>query len=174
MRAPVDRGRLEAFMERLGRDVGDPGRVYLTGGATALLYGWRVSTVDIDLKLEPESRTVYEALPRLKDQLDLNIELASPGDFIPELPGWRDRSLFIGKHGPLHFFHYDPYAQALSKIERDHVRDRGDVAALIDLGLVEPAKALELFARIEPELIRFPAIDPPSFRARVEAVFRGR
>jgi hypothetical protein len=39
-------------MEGLGRHARGPGRVYLTGGATALLEGWRASTVDVDLKLE--------------------------------------------------------------------------------------------------------------------------
>jgi hypothetical protein len=32
---------------------------------------------------------------------------------------------------------------------------------------VEPAKGREYFARIEPELYRFPAIDPPSFARAV-------
>ena len=39
---------------------------------------------------------------------------------------------------------------------------------MIARGLVDPVRALELFNRIEPELYRFPAIDPRSFRARVE------
>jgi hypothetical protein len=39
---------------------------------------------------------------------------------------------------------------------------------MVDRGLVEPARALELFAAIEPLLFRYPAIDPAGFRARVE------
>ena len=39
---------------------------------------------------------------------------------------------------------------------------------MIARGLVEPGRARSLFDQIEPELYRFPAIDPASFRARVE------
>jgi len=85
-----------------------PGRCYLTGGATAVLLGWRATTVDV--------------------------------------------------------------AQALSKLERDHARDREDVRALVASGLVQPARLLAYFDEIEPSLYRFPAIDPAAFRARVESL----
>jgi hypothetical protein len=35
---------------------------------------------------------------------------------------------------------------------------------------LEPAQLLELHESIEPDLFRYPAIDPPSFRARVKSV----
>lgn len=37
-------------------------------------------------------------------------------------------------------------------------------------GQVEPAKLLELFEGIEPELFRFQAVDPASLRAAVESI----
>ena len=110
---------------------------------------------------------------RRKERLSINIELASPGDFIPELPGWRERSQFIVREGKISFLHYDFYAQALSKIERSHSRDLGDVREMIARKLVLPEKLLELFMLIEPVLYRYPALDPASFRARVESVARG-
>jgi len=60
-------------------------------------------------------------------------------------------------------------AQALAKLERGHDRDLDDADEMLRRGLVERERLLELFAEIEPELYRFPAIDPPSFRRRVEA-----
>lgn len=39
-------------MEALGQHSRGPGRVYLTGGATAVLKGWRDSTVAIEPRLE--------------------------------------------------------------------------------------------------------------------------
>lgn len=98
----------------------------------------------------------------------MNIELACPSDFIPELPGWEGRSPCIGREGPLSFYHYDFYAQALSKIERGHAQDREDVRAMIDRGLVVPAALRQHFDEIEPFLYRYPAIHPPSFRKAVE------
>lgn len=61
---------------------------------------------------------LFRALPQLKEELEINIELASPDPFIPELPGWQERSLFVAREGRLSFYHYDLFAQALAKIER--------------------------------------------------------
>jgi hypothetical protein len=108
----------------------------------------------------------------LKNELFLNVELASPADFIPLPEGWRERSPFVAREGRVSFGHFDPLSQALAKLERDHARDRTDVAALLEHGLVERRRLLEAFGEIEPELYRFPAIDPRAFRARVEAVAR--
>ncbi|MDA0323934.1 MAG: hypothetical protein O2923_14630 [Verrucomicrobia bacterium] len=155
-------------MQELGKLAGASGNVYFTGGATALLMNWRESTIDIDIKLDPEPKGVFSRIADLKDQLDINVELASPDHFIPELPGWRERSMFIARHGDISFFHYDCYSQALAKIERWHDRDRIDVQAMLAQGLVKKRKLAELFESIGPELIRYPAIDPESFRVRVE------
>lgn len=172
MRPPLDREKLEQFLSSLGRKVRGEGRIYLTGGATALLHGWRPMTIDIDLKADPEPAGLFEALAVLKEELSVNVELAAPDQFIPPLPGWRDRSLFIGRYGRLDFFHYDPYSQALAKLERGHARDMVDVSAMLVSGLVRPDKLLEWFSRIEADLIRYPAIDPASFRLSVDTFLR--
>ncbi len=155
-------------MASLGREVKDEVRVFLVGGATAVLYGWRVTTVDVDLKLVPENDDVLRALPALKERLRMNVELASPLDFIPVLDDWMDRSPFVAQHGRVQFRHFDLHAQALAKIERDHVQDRADVAAMFDRGLISAKTLSGYFAAIEPLLYRYPALDPPSFKARVD------
>jgi len=169
MRHPADIAALTAFMRHLGAGSGRNARVYLTGGATAVLLGWRSSTIDVDIHIEGDSDPLLRAIPKLKDQLSINVELACPADFIPELPGWRERSRFIERDGVVDFFHYDFYAQVLAKIERGHNLDLVDVRAMLDRGDVEPQRARQLFAAIEPQLYRYPAIDPPSFRAKVAA-----
>ncbi len=47
MRGLADAGQIEEFMRSLGRAAKVEGRVYLTGGATAVLEGWRASTIDV-------------------------------------------------------------------------------------------------------------------------------
>jgi hypothetical protein len=167
----ADRARIDSLLQALGREAGADGAAYLTGGATAVLVGWRPTTVDVDILFEPESDQLLRAVARLKDELRVNVELASPGDFIPLAEGWRERSIFVARHGRLSFFHFDPYAQALAKLERAHAQDLGDVRALIAEGLIERSVALRLFEEIEPQLYRFPALDPKSFRAEVERAF---
>lgn len=174
MRRLTDADALRRLMRALGNRAVSPGRVYFTGGATAILLQWRPSTIDVDLRLDPDQDAVLRAIADLKDALDINIELAAPSDFIPELPGWRDRSLFIAREGLLDFFHYDFYAQCLSKIERGHATDAGDVQSMLVNGLVDRARLAELFAAIEPHLYRYPAIDVAAFRRRVNEVVAAR
>ncbi len=102
-------------MRELAASARGPGKVYFTGGATALLLGFREQTIDIDLKLDPEPAGAFEAIARLKNQLDVNVELASPDDFIPTVPDWRSRSPRIASFGQVEFFHYDLALQALAK-----------------------------------------------------------
>jgi hypothetical protein len=170
MREPVTADRLQKFMKTLAAAVSMPGRVYLVGGATSVLLGWRPSTIDVDLKLIPETDELLRSLPALKERLQVNIELASPADFIPELPGWEERSRFIQQEGKLTFFHYDFYAQALAKIERGHTKDLQDVEAFFKNRLVEPDLLLNLFSGIENQVYRYPDLDAGSFRRAVERV----
>lgn len=172
MRSETDKLKLAAFMVALGKATTGPGRIYLTGGATAVWHGWRAMTIDIDLKPDPEPAGFFEALAQLKNVLDINIELAAPDEFIPPLPGWRERSLFIERQGLIDFYHYDAYSQALAKIQRGHPRDLDDVTAMIKAGLVRLEQLPQWFAEIEPQLLRFPAIDPAAFRAAVSEFCR--
>lgn len=103
-------------MRHLGSAVRSPGRIYLVGGSSAVLVGWRETTVDVDLKLDPEPAGAFEAL---------------------------------------------------AKIERGHTQDSADVGAMGKRGLIRAAQLLALFEAIEPALIRYPALDPASFRERV-------
>jgi len=170
MRQKVTAARLEEFMRALGSGVTDAARVYLVGGASSVLLGWRDSTIDVDLKLVPENDEILRKLSSLKERLQLNIELASPDDFIPQLPGWQERSRFIRQEGKLTFLHYDFYAQALAKIERGHEIDLRDVQDLIKGKLIEPSRLLVLSSQIEDQLHRYPALDAASFRRAVESV----
>jgi hypothetical protein len=168
MRPLVDRARLERFLSELARRADEPARLYLVGGATALLHGWRGSTVDIDLRLEPESSPLLRALPELKEALQVNVELATPLDFLPPLPGWAERSRFVRQDGKLAVFEFDFYAQALAKIERGHAQDLEDVGQMLAGRLVEPRRLRELFDAIAPEFHRFPTSDPAAFREDLE------
>ena len=70
-------------MRAAGRAARHDGICYLTGGSSAVLLGWRQSTLHIDVRFEPEQDEVLRELPRLKRELQINVELASPGEFIP-------------------------------------------------------------------------------------------
>jgi hypothetical protein len=67
----------------------------------------------------PDLEELLCALPAIEERLAISMELASPSDFISELPGWRDRSPLLFNEGSVSIHHFDPYSQALSKIESD-------------------------------------------------------
>ena len=168
MRSNVDSQKIEQLMKALGREARGSGCIYFTGGASALLIGWRSSTVDIDIRLDPEPLGIFQAIAKLKQELDINIELASPQDFLPPLPEWRDRSIFIGRYGEISFYHYDFTAQALAKISRGYNRDIDDVQAMYEQKLFSLEKLRDCFEAITSELIRFPSLNPEILRNRIK------
>ncbi len=173
MRPRVDELRLRELARRLGAVAVGEVTVYLTGGASAVLEGWRASTVDVDVRFEPDSDELLRALPALKEELQVSIELASPPDFIPELPGWRERSPLVLREGTVSVRHFDFYSQVLAKVERGLEQDERDVQTMLDRGLVRAERVRELFAEIEPELYRYPSIHPGRFRERLTAALAG-
>ncbi len=166
MRRELNIDLLKEFFKEFAKPFKSQCSVYILGGASALVYGWRASTHDIDLKIIPDGEA-FNIIAKLKDTLSVNIELASPDDFIPELPQWQERSVFIDRYAKVDFLHFDFYSQALSKIERGFERDLIDVRSMYDYGLIGIEKLLILFHQIEPNLIKYPAIDPKSFKKKV-------
>jgi hypothetical protein len=59
MRPNVDPQKLKRLMQVLGREAQGSGSIYFTGGASALLIGWRSSTTDVDICLDPEPPGIF-------------------------------------------------------------------------------------------------------------------
>jgi hypothetical protein len=169
MRQKITKEKLERFMTELARRTSGRGTIYFTGGSTALLLGIRDQTIDIDIKVDPEPRGLFEAIAGLKNELDINIELAAPDDFIPTPSDWRNLAVPITTIGGLSFSHYDFVMQALAKIERGFAKDIDDVTALVRRGFVSVDDIRKRFRDIEPNVLRYPGIDSNSFSLKVEA-----
>lgn len=167
MRSNVNLEKIKILMQALGREAQSSGCIYFTGGTSALIIGWRESTIDVDIRLDPEPQGVFQAIAKLKNQLDINVELASPQDFLPPLPGWRERSLFISKCGQVSFYHYDFTSQALSKLSRGFDRDIKDVQAMYSYQLFPLKDLVDGLEAITPQLIRYPSLNPEAIRNRV-------
>ena len=67
---PVTAPLLREFIATLDADC----RVYLTGGASAILLGWRASTAAIDLQLAEQSERVLRSIAALKERLGIGVE----------------------------------------------------------------------------------------------------
>jgi hypothetical protein len=141
-------------------------RVYFVGGATAVLQGWRTSTIDADLYAGKDA--IFHDIQNIKERLKLNIEFARPEDFVPALAGSDDRHVFIETAGNVSFYHYDPYAQLLSKVVRGFNRDLEDAKGFLDSGLVDPGRFRALVGEIsDAAYSKYPSL---SRRAVLDAV----
>jgi len=175
MRPDVARTDIEQFLHDLGRMVRHPGRIYLAGG-TALVHclvrGANARTADIDLKLDvTDLNEVENAVRQLKVRLAVNVEIASPADFIPLPTTWEAHSRYVGRYGPLDVFYFDFTTLALAKIERGQARDLQDIALLKQQGLIERAELEGAFQEILPQIGhgRFFNIDPTLFAQKFAA-----
>lgn len=110
---------------------------------------------------------MFEVISSLKNELDLNIELASPDNFLPPPSDWREKSLPIQLVGDVAYFHYDFRAQALAKIERAHQQDLSDVSQLLRRSVINKDELLAVFQEIKSDLVRYPAIDPEQFEQKL-------
>ena len=158
-RKPLDQMKLQSFISEFLRESKGKGNIYLTGGACAVMYGWRSSTIDIDLKADPEPDSFYRILQELKNRLEVNLEIASPDLFVPAIPGWQTRSIWITGLKEVNFYHFDFYSQALAKLARGHPRDLIDVDGMIRSQLITRSRLSELFQDAIPLLERYPALE---------------
>jgi len=149
MRHDLTKERLRALMREIARTAprGGPYRVFLVGGGTAVYAGWRSSSIDADLFSDEES--VFRDIQAIKERLNVNVEFARPEQFVPALRGSVDRHLFIETVGRVSYYHYDPYAQVLSKIVRGFERDLDDARQFVASGMVDTAKLRTLVEDIE-------------------------
>ena len=170
MRNKLTRVELSDLMEELARSArrNRKYRIFLVGGGTAVLEGWRESTIDADLYAEQDE--IFRDIQAIKERLEINVEFARPEDFVPPLSGSENRHVFIRTVGNVSFYHYDPYAQLLSKIIRGFARDLADAKAFLDGGMVDPATFSTLVHAI-PETVyaKYPTLSARAVRETVDA-----
>lgn len=168
MREPLTRDKLYGVLRELARSARSPRRVYLLGGATAVELEWRSTTIDVDLSADHDD--VFRDVQDIKERLNVNIEFARPEDFVPPLRGSSRRHVHFETIGRVSFYHYDPYAQTLSKVVRGFERDIEDANDFVRSGLVEPGKLRTLVASIRSSTYaKYPALSKQDVEKAVEA-----
>ena len=170
MRPPLNKERLDEFMETLGREFrGKYARIYFVGGASLVYEGLKEITIDIDINLKqtpPEEQgALVRTLRELKYKLELNIEEASPEEFIPLPSGALDRGVYLQRIGNVEFFHFDLYSTSLSKIGRGSEKDYEDVLKLLEHAKISWEKLEIFYDEIFPKLAEHSLkADPERFK----------
>jgi hypothetical protein len=146
--------------------------VYFVGGGTAVLLGWRASTIDADLHADDDA--IFHDVQGIKERLELNIEFARPEDFVPPLAGTAGRHVLVETIGRVSFLHYDPYAQLLSKVVRGFDRDLKDAERFIESGMVDPERFRSLVNGItDAAYAKYPALSRDAVRDAVDDFLAG-
>lgn len=174
MRQNVTRADIEKFLNALGKAYRKTGRLYLAGGAALVHMGLRSgSTLDIDVVIEASDEDeMVTAIRRLKEQMQINIEFASPADFIPIPSQWAAHAKYIGRYGKIDAFYFDLYSLALSKIARSSDRDLVDVRLLVQRKLITLDELDVAYQEVLPRVGKRPYInlDPQKFAERYRIV----
>lgn len=140
MRQRTDQARLTGFLHALGRRIRRPVRLYLVGGSVLIDLGLRESTLDIDYVADADDTTALaefeQAIRALKDELDVNIEPASPADFLPIPPSVLGRSRFVAQYGQVSVYYYHLPSLVIAKAARGLEQDLADAERLIRAGEV--------------------------------------
>jgi hypothetical protein len=165
---------IEKFLDALGRIFRKPGWLYLAGGAALVHMGLRSgSTLDIDVVIETTAEDeMVKAIRQLVEQMQLNIEFSSPGDFIPLPSQWMVHAKHIGRYGSLDAFYFDFYSLALSKISRGNDRDLIDVKLLVQQKVITVEELDAVYQEVLPRMGKRPYInlDPQKFADRYAVV----
>lgn len=176
MRQRVGRQEIEQFLIEVGR-TRQPGRLYLTGGAALVHRGIRPGqTLDIDIQITIDPANLTTQIAQLKQKMNINIEFASPGDFIPLPTQWEARSQFIKRYNQVDVFYFDWYSIALSKMQRANRQDVVDVQLLIRQGFVNVTELDRLCQDVLNKIGRppydrlLPNLSPQQFSQHYQAV----
>jgi len=170
MRHDATKADIEKFLKGLGKAVREPGRLYLAGGAALVHMGLRSgSTLDIDVVIETtDEDEMVKVIRGLVEQMQLNIEFSSPGDFIPLPSQWMAQARYIGRYGSVDVFYFDFYSLALSKISRGSDRDLIDVKLLVQQKVISLEGLDAAYNEVLPRMGKRPYInlDPQKFAER--------
>ena len=102
MQPNVDKSAIESFLQHLGRTFRKSGRLSLVEGAALVHAGVRPGfTQDIDIQVSGANEgELIVTIQRLIQQLQVNVEFASPGDFIPlPLNGKHMHNMLVAMEG---------------------------------------------------------------------------
>jgi hypothetical protein len=176
MRQRVGQQEIEQFLVQLGR-TRQPGRLYLVGGAAMVHRGIRPGqTLDIDIQITVDPANLTAQIAQLKQRLNMNIEFASPADFMPLPAQWEARSQFIKRYGQVDAFYFDWYSIALSKMQRANRQDVVDVQLLVRQGFIDLTELDRFYQDVlgkigQPPYDRLlPNLSPQQFSLHYQAI----
>jgi hypothetical protein len=133
--------------------------------------GLRAATLDIDYVAQSDDPAALaeleQAVRALKDELDLNIEPASPADYLPIPAGALEGSRYVGQHGVVSVYYYDLASQVIAKAARGLEQDLADAEQLVRIGQVSWPEVLERWAQVRSSPTGWLRYEPDEVEGRI-------
>jgi hypothetical protein len=162
------------FVTALGWLLRRPIRFYLVGDSVMVELGLRGSTLDIDYVADSDDPAALaeleQAVRALKEELDVNVEPASPADFLPIPRSVLDRSRFVGRYGSVDLFYYHPPSLVIVKVARGLELDLADAERLIRAGEVEWSDVEATWREIRASPTGWVRYEPDVIEARLQVL----
>ncbi len=147
----VTRQDIREFLERLGKRYPKPATLHLLGGSALILLGSSRDTLDIDYVGDDIQKNEFqETLEKVAEELELETEAVPIERFIPLPEGSEQRKIHIGQFGKVNVYITDPYAIALSKLDRGKDTDLEDLVFLIQNNQIELEELEEMLMKALP------------------------
>lgn len=176
MRDATTRSKIDQFLDALGKRMRHRIRIYLVGGTVVVDFGLRKATVDIDYAVradDAEAIAEFERLvPELKNSLDVNVEPASPEDFMPVRRGAIEKSRYVRTCGTVDVYYYDAVSTVLAKVARGSQRDLADVETFVESGLVNWDEVEEAWREVRERPTGWLRYTPDEIDQRLDVVRR--
>jgi hypothetical protein len=118
----------------LGKRLESQTSFYLIGGSALILLGASRETINIDSIIENSDKNIQKILKELSNEMRKDLEYVALDEFIPLPAKSEQRHHFIGRYGKVDAYNFDPYNNALSKLDRGFESDIEDVVFLIKQG----------------------------------------
>lgn len=139
--------------------------------------GLRAATLDIDYDAEADDPSTLaeleQAIRALKIELDVNVEPASPADFLPVSPSVHAQSRYVGRFGSVSVYYYHLPSLVIAKAARAYEQDLDDAEQLIRTGEVTWTEIDQAWTEMRERPTGWLHYEPDDVQRRLD-VLRGR
>ena len=153
-----------------------PVRFYLVGGIVLIDLGLRGATLDIDYVADADEPAALDELEQairsLKEELNVNVEPASPADFLPIPASALGRSRYVGQFSSVSVYYYHLPSVVIAKAARGLEQDLADIESLLQSAEVGWDQVEETWLEVRASPTGWLRYEPDEVERRLDALRR--
>jgi Nucleotidyltransferase of unknown function (DUF6036) len=121
--ATIESEQVLAFLKEVGKRYPSFAKLILVGGGALCVLGSPRPTLDIDyIGNDLQKDNLQIVMDEVANEMGFDVDAVPVPGVIPLLPGGQKRNILVGNFGKIEVSIIDPYAIALSKLDRGLIR----------------------------------------------------